>query len=221
MTSFHHYLATLSYMSPEEREKSLREKGHHHLKIHQNKENYAGIYDQSTNKYYHLHRGTSNWEDVQTDFGLATGNLQGTSRYRDTEQNVNAGYNEYYGAEHTHVGHSLGGTLADSFAREHDDASVAFNMGTSPFAQKRTFTDKNQHVRIQGDAVSGFNSDDGSTTMQGAASPMQQQLNQSREQLPDYLPAEWGTFGVGTFGPAESFFAHGLDNFTNVLNDLF
>lgn len=122
-----------------------------------NRDNYAAVYDRHHNRLYHLHRGTVNNDDLYTDSQLAIGRLSSTDRYRQTEALVNGAKLFYQGAQHTHIGHSLGGTLADTFARQgQGDTSVAFNMGSSPFAGTNPATEQHQHFRIGTDFVSRF-----------------------------------------------------------------
>lgn len=159
------HLAENSYKDPHERQAHLDSKYAGRYKVDQNRnfDNYAAVHDTYTNKVYHLHRGTVNGADLATDAGLAFGQLHNTDRYKQTEARVRDTHNAYAGAEHHHIGHSLGGSLADTFARQYKDSSTAYNMGSSPFASKTHATEKNEHHRIGGDFVSSFQKPTGNT----------------------------------------------------------
>jgi hypothetical protein len=163
-----YHLVKNYYLSPHERQAHLDSKYSGRFKVHSNNnhDNYAAVHDTYTGNTYHLHRGTANWEDVGTDAGLAVGNLHNTSRYRTTEERIRQAKQSSPGGEHVHIGHSLGGTLADTFARQQGDKSVAYNMGSSPFATKHEATDQNRHIRVGSDFVSSFQNKTGSETVE-------------------------------------------------------
>lgn len=176
------HLTNVSYSSPEERQKQLDAKYQGRFKVDNrfNFDNYSAVWDNQENKLLHLHRGTSNWDDAKTDAHLAVGNLANSDRYKLTEERVRQVHNAYANVQHAHVGHSLGGTLADTFARQHGDASVAYNMGSTPLSQQLHFTEKNRHIRIGTDFVSSFQTGSGTETQAKAPDKFDMLLSKIR-----------------------------------------
>lgn len=158
-------LANLSYAHPQERYESLKNSGYYVDKNY-NYDNYAAVYHPESNTVYHLHRGTTNMDDVGTDAQLAIGRLQNSQRYLTTERRVRGVTEQYSQANHVHIGHSLGGTLSDQLSRQFGHKSVAYNMGTSPLQQKQQFDSQHQHIRTDSDVISSFNQDNGTQTVQ-------------------------------------------------------
>lgn len=162
------YLANVAYKAPQERQAALQSKYGNRYQVdnQRNFQHYGVVRDTQTNRIYHLHRGTVNGNDVMTDAHLAVGNLRGTDRYKYTDLSVRDTNNHYYGQEQVHIGHSLGGTLADTYARQYGHQSIAFNMGSSPFANQGSFNDQHQHIRTNTDFVSSFAPKEGAQTIE-------------------------------------------------------
>ncbi len=212
------HLAENSYQAPQDRQAHLDKrygKGRFRVDSRNNHDNYAAVHDTHTNRVYHLHRGTSNSDDLGTDAHLAFGNLHNTSRYRTTEERVNQTHQQYANSDHTHIGHSLGGTLADTFARQHGDSSVAYNMGSSPFASKNAATEKNRHIRIGSDFVSQFQNSQGAEVHERKQDKLDQVVDKvSKPFLSGINPA--ASFGIGLAKSAyNTFQSHLLHNFHN------
>lgn len=104
------------------------------------------------------HRGTSNLSDVGTDLGLAVGQFQQTERFKRSKKRSEQVQSKYQGQEYneTHVGHSLGGTLADEISRQLGHQSISFNQGTSPFMKTQESSLEHQQHRTTTDFVSSF-----------------------------------------------------------------
>lgn len=215
----HFDLANASYQSSHERQSYLDSRygaGRFRVDHNSNYDNYAVVHDTQSNRTYHLHRGTVNGDDLKTDLGLAVGDLHNTQRYRHTEARVNDAYQRNPYGEHIHIGHSLGGTLADTFARQHNDKSVAFNMGSSPFADKHPADDKNRHIRIGGDFVSQHQDNTGSGT-KTVESNDRNFMNDITDKLKSQFGGPISSYVNGAFGSVQSLYNtyqnHLLSNF--------
>jgi hypothetical protein len=102
------------------------------------------------------HRGTAGLSDVQTDIALALGSLERTDRYKRAlafSQDVSEAYAGYSILE---VGHSLGGTLADSISRRLGHQSSVYNQGSSPFHTAPPPDANHKRYRTSEDFISSF-----------------------------------------------------------------
>lgn len=110
-------------------------------------------------KIYHVHRGSKTQEDWWvTDVALAKGELEKTERWKRAVQDVM----DAQALSHlpvVQVGHSLGGTIAQQIAIRNNKPSVVFNMGSTPFQDYGSSnTEQHKHYRLEGDLISGFDS---------------------------------------------------------------
>lgn len=155
------FLSNLVYQNPIKRRLFLNNSKYKHFMLTEfNDSEYAVVLDSYNNKAYHLHRGTVNKDDIKTDFHLSIGNFKNTERYNNTKSKVNKSSIIFHNFEHFHVGHSLGGTLAQEIAIEKKHNSISINRGSSPL-EKSVNLDKNKHVhfRDENDLVSKFTKD--------------------------------------------------------------
>lgn len=208
-------LANIAYSSPSERQSHLESKygGRFRVDPRFNYDNYSAVYDSYNHRLYHLHRGTVNWDDAGTDALLAVGQVANSQRYRDTEERVRLAHAAYGSAAHSHIGHSLGGTLADTFARQYNDKSIAYNMGSTPFGPRHVFDDQHRHVRIGTDFVSSFQQGQGVETQNKRENRLDKLLKNVR------LPFGSGLSGSLQIGAGlahkvhNTYQSHFLDNF--------
>jgi hypothetical protein len=206
-------LTNIAYSPASERQNQLDSKYAGRFKVDNrfNFDNYSAVWDSQENKLLHLHRGTTNWDDAATDAYLAVGQLGQTSRYKTTEERVRQVHNAYSNVRHAHLGHSLGGTLADTFARQHGDASVAYNMGSTPLSGRLHFDSHNRHIRIGTDFVSSFQRGNGTETKEKAPNRLDQLL--SRVRHPFGSRSDIG-FALGAAHRAQrAYSSHFLHNF--------
>lgn len=152
------FLSDLAYQPPIRRRHFLNNSKYKDFQLtNYNDNEYAVILDRKMNKVYHIHRGSVNKDDVKTDYHLALGNLKNTERYNTTVGKVNQSTQLFSRYDHIHVGHSLGGTLAQEIAIEKNHKSITFNRGSSPLEIKRELDkDKHVHFRDENDIVSKF-----------------------------------------------------------------
>lgn len=155
------FLANLVYQAPSKRRAIINESEYkNELTLHNdlNLDHFASVTHQPSQTLYNLHRGTTNFFDVQTDLDLAFGNLAQTTRFRSSEKLSQWGVYEHGDDKKiVELGHSLGGALAEEIALKHNRHSVALNMGTTPFkSYKSVDRSKHKHYRTTGDPISMF-----------------------------------------------------------------
>ena len=156
------FLTNATYLDPDQRQAALINKG---FTLDSNYDNYFSAV--KGNKVYHGHRGTSNSDDFWTDTHLAAGNLHDTARYKQSDLRSREAIRKYTNHEHIHVGHSLGGTLADHISRQYKGhKSVAYNLGSSPLQAQEKFDSNHQHNRSEDDVVSSFTGQKATNTVQ-------------------------------------------------------
>lgn len=154
---FKSWLLGMSYKKPKEREEEIKKsKWSKHLKLsHFNNDEFFAL--NAGKNLFNVHRGSSNLEDFAlTDVALAFNNLENTDRYKRSALWSQEATDQYgQGQRVIHVGHSLGGTLAEKISTEQGTESDAYNQGTSPFSEYGGI-DRSKHrsTRIEGDAVS-------------------------------------------------------------------
>jgi hypothetical protein len=138
-----------------------------------NLDDFMGVIGPDT--LYNVHRGTANSLDVGTDVSLAVNDLQHSIRFKRSEKAsqwsvFHHGHNKITGKDRqvVEVGHSLGGTLAETIAMKHEGRrSSAFNMGTTPLVKYDSIDrTKYKHTRVKGDAVSAFDTNKGTIVLQ-------------------------------------------------------
>jgi hypothetical protein len=156
------FLAQLAYQAPDQRQSFIDQSkyaGKLQLDTRFQTDNFSSIVRTDSRVNYHAYRGTVNKDDVLTDSYLALGRLKDTSRYQNNKAlSEQAKYALGWGYDVQHVGHSLGGTLADQIARETGERSITYNQGTSPVFSYGDANEKHQQVRMDNDIVSAFSS---------------------------------------------------------------
>lgn len=153
------YFSSLAYDTPENRQQSLDQSAslnHYVIDPYFNEAEHFAAYNVEDGSIIIGHRGTASLSDVQTDIGLAFGSLESTDRYQRSFDFSRRVHEKYSSNSITQVGHSLGGTLADSISRRMDDQSVVFNRGSSPFEAHKPVNAKHQHHRTSEDFISSF-----------------------------------------------------------------
>lgn len=207
------YFSSLAYDDPDSRQSSLENSSaykHYIVDPSLNDAESFAAYNVRDESVIIGHRGTANLGDVQTDLGLAIGQLESTDRYQrslEFAQRVKDKYNFHH---IIHVGHSLGGTLADSIARRTDQYSVAYNRGSSPFEGNKPISEQHQHYRTSEDFISSFA--EASGTKQTNTSKFGQRMQQTRDRL-----GSWG-FLLPNFTANRTYTAytgHVLNSFGN------
>lgn len=155
------FLSNLAYQKPLKRRNYLNNsKYKNFILTNYNDNEYAVVLDKNTRNAYHIHRGTVNKKDVKTDFHLAMNNLKNSERYNQTLAKVKKSTTHLNQYKHVHVGHSLGGTLAQDISNEMSGYSISINRGTTPLEnQKQLDTTKHIHYRDENDFISKFSKD--------------------------------------------------------------
>lgn len=154
------FFAELAYVSPMERQSVLENSQYAEefmLDSRFQNDTFSVILSKTDNVAFHAYRGTVNSSDVATDAALAFGMLHSTDRYKSNERVSSIARS--YSPNHDnviHVGHSLGGTLADQIARTRGDKSVSFNQGSTPLHNYGEGSRRNVQVRVDNDFVSSF-----------------------------------------------------------------
>lgn len=166
--AFKAWLLKLSYMTPQKREESIQKSPwRKHLKLtHFNNPEFFAL--NAGNQLFNVHRGSSNIEDFAlTDVALAFNNLESTDRYKRSALWSKEATEQYgKGQRVTHVGHSLGGTLAEKISSEQGTESHAYNQGTNPFASYDNIDrSKHKHTQVKGDVISSFDNSEGTSTI--------------------------------------------------------
>lgn len=153
------FFSNLAYTAPDQRQAQINASVYSNYQIDPrfNEARHFAAHDATTRHTIIGHRGTADLADVQTDIGLAAGRLRQTQRFTDA-YNFSTDVANAYGpfSPITHVGHSLGGTLADTISRQLRHQSIAFNRGSSPFESAPPVTDRHQHYRTSQDFISSF-----------------------------------------------------------------
>lgn len=194
------WLASAAYLPPNERRVALTNKGYN---VDTNDDEfYAASKD---NTVYHGHRGTSNSDDFWTDTKLAAGNIKDTARFKRSDLKSRFIIRKYENQRHVHLGHSLGGTLADHISRQYDkNHSIAFNMGTSPLLKQEAFSGQHQHHRVGDDLISSFTSKKATSTQNNGESALHKTLKKSI-----YMMSPLASI----YGGVEALQAHKMNNF--------
>ncbi len=154
------FFAQLAYVSPQERQSVIENSQYaqqYMLDSRFQTDTFSVILSKTDGRAYHAYRGTTTAADVGTDAALAFGMLHGTDRYKNNERHSNIARS--YSPNHSdvvHVGHSLGGTLADQIARTRGDRSISFNQGSTPLHNYGEGSNRNVQVRVENDFVSRF-----------------------------------------------------------------
>lgn len=200
------FFAKLAYIEPSQREEALNNSTFGN--------NYAFDYDYSTDENFVVihkqsgqvivgHRGTSNLADVGTDLALAAGGLHHSHRYHRAQALSHDVAHKYHDQDILHVGHSLGGTLADDLSRENGNRSITFNQGSSPL-HHRQGSEEHQIIRTGNDPVSTFT--EATKTIQAQSTPVEQKF--------DHLSSQLGTsFKPVAVQTYEAFQSHFLKHF--------
>lgn len=152
------FLSNFAYIEPIKRRFYLDNSKYKYLKLTNFNDNeYAAILDTSNKIMYHTHRGTVNSNDVKTDFQLALNNLHNTDRYNRTKNKVQKSMQLFSDYSHTHIGHSLGGSIAQKLAVLYNHSSISINRGSTPFEEKQILNSQQHiHFRDSNDFVSKF-----------------------------------------------------------------
>lgn len=157
-TSHHQILAQASYQQPEKRHTWLSEKlGTNYGQIVKNTPEFFTMV--TPNELFNVHRGSVTYEDwASTDVGLAVGNLESTDRYKRALRNSMDAVSQFgNGRNTTEIGHSLGGSLAETIGQQTNHESTVFNQGTTTFKDYTKVNRKrHRHYRIENDIVSQF-----------------------------------------------------------------
>lgn len=167
------FLADLAYKDPNERQSHLdRSVYKDHVKLHSgfNRDEFFSAEDSKGQKHYNVHRGSHTKEDwLTSDVELAQNNLKDTGRFRRasrmsfnaSDRYASGKFSDGKKKEVVEVGHSLGGALAEHIALDQKRSSVVFNQGTTPLRDyKEIDRSKHVHVRTKEDAVSAFDNND-------------------------------------------------------------
>lgn len=113
-------------------------------------------FNQDENKLLITYRGTKNWlNDIPTDFGILTGTLKDTDRYKSSKKVYDNAKAKYNGSELTVVGHSLGGSLASAVG-EKGDKIVTYNKGAGIFEPFGKSKSNETSYRWAGDIISAM-----------------------------------------------------------------
>ena len=120
---------------------------------------YQTFYNPKTKKMLFSVRGTSNWNDVLTDFSLLAGRLKETDRYKRAKSGLEIAKDKYSDRENTSVvGFSLGGGIADGIASRNDNITL-YNPAKTIGSGVR-----GDNYRVTGDIVSLLTSNNKNTT---------------------------------------------------------
>lgn len=104
---------------------------------------------------YNVHRGTSNVDDLMTDISLAIGGLENTDRYdRSFRKSYKFAREFGEGKRIVEVGHSLGGTIAETIAQKLNHESRSFNPGVGLGESDFVSDNRHKRFRMRNDAVS-------------------------------------------------------------------
>lgn len=114
------------YEKPDNRKANLE--GFTYVPSQSDKDN-AVYQSQKDKKIVIVFRGSAKIKDLKADLGVATGNLQKTSRHDSSEELVKKMKTLFPDYKIILTGHSLGGSLAVSMASKHDLPAVVFNAG--------------------------------------------------------------------------------------------
>lgn len=181
---WYQFLANLSYKPKEERAQRLQSSqwgDKYQISSEFNDDEFVSVV--GSDVLYNVHRGSVNRQDAATDVQLALNQLESTDRYKASYAKSQAA-TQVHGTNKTviEVGHSLGGTLAETIAKQNHTKSVAFNMGTTPLKDyKGTDRQQHQHYRIKGDLVSSFDNSTGVSVMKPKeAEPKKSLLGRTR-----------------------------------------
>lgn len=183
------FFANLAYAAPSERQQLINQ--HYSPQTYTvdsrfNDAEHFAVVHQPTGHVYSGHRGTASIDDLSADFSLATGRLTSSERYQRAFASEQA-LHQFYGSSNvTTVGHSLGGTLAETLARHHGNASIAFNPGTSPFVHDQGVSSLHQRVRAEGDWISSFGA--ANVTQTSKPTPVSSKFEHLRKQAGGFLP---------------------------------
>lgn len=155
------FFAELSYKSPEERRTLLESSPYgeeYFIEEQIQSDEFFALVSFDKEEAFHVYRGSVNRSDFMTDVHLAVGKLKDTDRYKENSilsQQVIDKYGGFSG-NITHIGHSLGGTIADQIGREKGHKSISFNQGSTPLHNYGESNATHQQVRIDNDFVSSF-----------------------------------------------------------------
>jgi hypothetical protein len=178
------HLSNIAYSDPSERQSLLNNatfSSDYRIDPDFNTAEHFAVLHAPSNTVYSAFRGTSNLDDAGTDLALLTGNLTSSARFhRDLDRSRHL-HEKFAGHRIISTGHSLGGTIAETLSRHHGTKSIAFNPGTSPFANQPLPSADHQRHRIDGDFVSSFSPS--TTTHPPAANPVQQLYEQQKTKL--------------------------------------
>lgn len=107
---------------------------------------------QKGDKIKFSHRGTSNKDDILTDSFVLNNNLAESDRYKRTKGKIDK-YMKEFGSDkrYSHLGHSLGSSLAKELGREFGHKSKGFNGGQSTIYKDNPL---HKNYVIRGDPVS-------------------------------------------------------------------
>ena len=105
-------------------------------------------YNKSNGKLLNTIAGTHSIKDIGTDIWLAGGKLQNTSRFKEAERRLNSAKAKYKPKETNVIGHSLGGSIAQTLSSKADN-TTSLDSGYT-IGQKT----RGNSYRTQGDAVS-------------------------------------------------------------------
>lgn len=161
------FLSDLAYAKPEERQNKLnqsRYKDSLRLTGHNHAQDATLLYQ---NQGVHIYRGSATSEDLWTDAQLAQGKLASTDRYKQTAARIDAAQKQYGITQATHVGHSLGGTLATEMADVRKQKSVSFNAGVGLYNQTHAYAaEHHTRYRTPNDVVSYLDKSPGVVVVQ-------------------------------------------------------
>lgn len=129
-------LASEAYKDPSQRQSLFVHPLYGSVGLVANDQNFAMYQTNDAKHVYVSHRGTDlsqndkRWQDLVNDFYIAIDRDEDLSRIHEADVALMR-YNSS-NTEITHVGHSLGGTIANQAAHRTNTNSVAFNPGSSP-----------------------------------------------------------------------------------------
>jgi len=193
------FFANLAYAAPSERQSLINQRyasNEYTIDHRFNTDEHFAAVHKKHGHVYSGHRGTSNLDDLTTDVSLAVGNLTSTDRYKRSF-NAEHAVHQFYGTQNvTSVGHSLGGTLAETLARHHGNSSIAYNPGTSPFIKDIPASQQHQRIRTEGDLISSFGS--ATTTQASKPTPVSDKQHRLEEKTGGYVPhaAAWKLYNA-------------------------